>query len=107
MFVLVQSSHWCEILLEIPDLDFSIIRRRDYVRLSWMYDDSSDEICVSFNSFYLFHVVVIENSKLEIIRTADDPILLRDEFDCSDGKSRSLQCSNAGLDYYLENTLLG
>lgn len=107
MFVFVQSSHRCEILFIVPDLDFSIVRGRDYVRLSWMNNDCSDEICVGFNSFYLFHVVVIENSQLEIIRSADDPILLGDEFDCSDGKSRSLQCSNAGLCYYLQNTLLG
>ncbi len=86
MFMLVQSSHWCEILLEIPDLDFSIIRRRDYVRLSWMYDDGSDKICMGFNSFYFFHVVVIENSQLKIIGPADDPVLLGNELDGSDGK---------------------
>ncbi len=52
-----------------------------------MYDDGSDKVGMCFDSFDFFHGVVVEDSDMKIIRAADDPVLLWDELDGSDGES--------------------
>ena len=48
-----------------------------------MYGETSDVVRMGLESGYFLVGVVIEYAKLEIVRTGDEPVLTRDEFDTS------------------------
>lgn len=62
-----------------------------------MDQQCSDEVRVCFKSLHLLGGVVIEDSDLEVVGPADDPMLLGDELDCSDGVGGGLEGADGGL----------
>lgn len=62
-----------------------------------MDEQRPDEVRVGFKCLNFFCGVVIEDSDLEVVGAADDPMLLGDELDCADGEGGGFKSADGGL----------
>lgn len=83
--MLVEGACQCEIFFVVPKFDLGIVGAADDERLGGVDEEGSDEVGMRLEGLHLFSGVVIEDSDLEVVGPADHPMLLGDEFDCSDG----------------------
>lgn len=95
--MLFEGAFEHEILIVVPNLDFGVVGAGDDEGLAGMHNNSSDEIGVCFEIFDLFHSVVVEDSHVEIVRPADDPVFAAQELDGSDGEGGGFEGADAGL----------
>ena len=92
MLVLFKCSLQNKIFLIIPNFYLCVIWTTYEEGLCRMEYKSPNKIGVSVKWLYLLSGVIVKYSDLKIIWAADYPMLLWDEFDCSDWESWCLKC---------------
>lgn len=70
--------------LPVPKSNCHVIGGCENERLGGVDCNRSDIVWMSFKGGYLFGGIIVVNAKLEVIRTADDPVLARNETTGSD-----------------------
>lgn len=75
--------HALPTLLPIPGFDCHIIAAGQNDACRGVYGEASNVVRMGFESGYFLVGVVVENTKLKIVRTSDEPVLARNEFDTS------------------------
>ncbi len=97
MLMLLQKGNLVEIIINIPNFNFSLVGCRDNVRFAGVNDDGSDEVIMRLELLNFLHSVVIKNTDYEIIGAANNPLLLHDKSDCPDGIDRRFYCTDTTL----------
>ena len=77
--------HALPALLPIPSLDCHIIASGQDNACGWVDGEAPDVVRMSLEGRHFLVGVVVEDTKLEIVRASDEPVLARDELDTSDG----------------------
>ena len=77
--------HTFPTLLPIPSLDRHIIASGQNDTRGGVNGKTSDIVRMSLEGGYFLVSVVVEDTKLEIVRASDEPVLTRDEFNAPDG----------------------
>lgn len=75
--------HTFPTLLPIPGFDRHVIAPCENDARSGVDGETPDIVGVSFESGYFLVGVVVEDTKLEIVRASNEPVLTGDEFDAS------------------------
>ena len=97
VFVLLESTLQCEILFVVPYFYLGIVGTADHKGLSGVHQNGADEVAMCLEALHLLSRVVIEDSDLKVIRTAQDPVLLGQELHRADGEGRGLQSFDGSL----------
>ena len=77
--------HALPALLPIPSFYRHIIAASQNDARSGVHGEASDVVRMGLKSRHFLVGVVVEDTKLEIVRTSDEPVLTGDEFDASNG----------------------
>lgn len=62
-----------------------------------MHDYRPNEVSMGLKFLHFFHGVVVKDAKMEIIRAANNPLILNDESDGAYGEGGGLDGADAGL----------
>jgi hypothetical protein len=91
--------HTLPTLLPIPGLDCHVIAPGKNNACSGVDGETSDVVRMSLKSGYFLVGVVVEDTKLEIVRASNEPVLTRDELDASNRDLRDFESldDSAGL----------
>ena len=72
-------------LLPIPSLDCHVIASGQDNARGGVDGKTSDVVGMSFEGGYFLVGVVVKDTKLEIVRASDEPVLTRNKLDASNG----------------------
>lgn len=79
MFMLSQHRHLFKVVIKIPYLNLGLIRTRYNVRFGRVHNNGSDKISMCLELLDFLHSIIIEDPNMEIIRPANNPLLLEDK----------------------------
>lgn len=97
MAVALEDLHTLPSSLPIPKLDCHVIRCRQHKGLCGVDDYCADVIGVCLEGGDLLGSVVVVDAQLEVIGTADNPVLARNEATSSYGYVGEFECLDDGL----------